>query len=370
MAQSHALSPRRSPRLHHRKSSGTASNGGGEQRASLAQSFAAVVSDVLRVAGTAELYEGAHEASPEALSRFQRKQLHGGKQVVCSLPGQLLHITQVPPHLQFNVFIRNGYRCGLCTSACCASALPPQWHNESLNIWTHAFAAALSVHAALTPLHAGMTSSGHTILRLCATLPMVLSFSLSVMYHTFLAHAACSTHHRGPERYHNLLCADVAGVVAVLSVPQVAILHYGFWSHPQLRTFLFIVSYVGALFACGATRSKDQTERAIPLACLVLARWMCVALRCCGFGGHCPAATRIYVTMEAVLAVGGACNALFVPERWFPGKLDYGINSHNIMHVLTTLGAYLLLEALRADAACMASAGGQPGLRLGDWLSF
>jgi predicted membrane channel-forming protein YqfA (hemolysin III family) len=335
----------------------------------LQQALTAAVEDVLRVAGTAELYAGAHEASPAALARARRehRRLEPTRQPLCSTRRRLLHHSQVPPHLAFNSFVHGGYRCGLCTASCCASAFPPHWHNESLNIWTHAFAAGLGVHGALTPLAPGLDCGQHTALRLCAAAPMVVSFSLSVVYHTFLAHKACSTHARGPERYHNLLCADVAGVVAVLSVPQFAILHYGFWTHPALRAWLFLVSAMGALLATRATRSKDQTQRAVPLACLVLARWTCLALRLAGHGNACPQAVGIYVLMELILAVGGACNALFIPERWLPGRLDYGVNSHNIMHALTTAGAYLLLTALRADATCMLAVGGQPGLSLRRW---
>ena len=358
-----SASPRRSQRLQRRPQHVAAD--GLSPGNHLKEALTAAVSAL----GAAELYAGAHEASPIALARARRehRRLEPSREPLCSTRTRLLDHDQVPPHLAFNVFVHRGYRCGLCTSSCCASALPPHWHNESLNIWTHAFAAYLGVRAALQPLGSGLESGQHTALRLSAAIPMVVSFSLSVVYHTFLAHKACSTHARGPERYHSLLCADVAGVVAVMSVPQVAILHYGFWAHPTLRACLFVISSLGALLATRATRSKDQTQRAVPLACLVLARWTCLALRLAGHGNACPQAVGIYVAMELILAVGGACNALFIPERWLPGKLDYGVNSHNIMHALTTAGAHLLLTALRADAACMLAAGGQPGLSVRRW---
>lgn len=38
--------------------------------------------------------------------------------------------------------------------------------------------------------------------------------------------------------------------------------------------------------------------------------------------------------------VGGAIGAMHIPEKWFPGCMDYYLNSHNIMHVLVVLAVY------------------------------
>lgn len=37
---------------------------------------------------------------------------------------------------------------------------------------------------------------------------------------------------------------------------------------------------------------------------------------------------------------GGAIGAMHIPEKWFPGCMDYYLNSHNIMHVLVVLAVY------------------------------
>ncbi len=140
--------------------------------------------------------------------------------------------------------------------------------------------------------------------------------------------------------------------------PQVSILFYGFWSHPRTRNALLVLSLLAACLGSRATRSKDQTERAAPLACLLAARWLALCLRVAGVGAPCTSAVRTYVGMEALLFVGGCANALFLPERFCPGKLDFGPNSHNIMHIMTAATAVCLMRALRADFGCMAAAGG------------
>lgn len=38
--------------------------------------------------------------------------------------------------------------------------------------------------------------------------------------------------------------------------------------------------------------------------------------------------------------LGGAIGAMRIPEKWFPGLVDYYLNSHNIMHVLVVVAVY------------------------------
>lgn len=47
-------------------------------------------------------------------------------------------------------------------------------------------------------------------------------------------------------------------------------------------------------------------------------------------------------------------SATRVPERWFPGRLDYGFNSHNLMHVLVVVGAFHMHAGARADLLWLA----------------
>ena len=244
--------------------------------------------------------------------------------------GCLCHISQVPPHLRFNTFVHNGYRFGLSTRSCVRSVT--HWHNESLNVWTHAAALIISIAVLLTPWAPSNAPAVHAALRCIAAIPLITSFCLSITYHTFMAHERCSSARGGEAAYDNLLCADVAGVVGVLSLPQVPIVWYGFHTVPRLRVFLLVVLALGVVSGARAVRCKDQTERAVPLAMLVGSRLVALALRLLGFGATCSAATRGYVQMEVMIAVGGAANAFFFPERFFPGRLDYAINRCDSRH--------------------------------------
>jgi adiponectin receptor len=221
--------------------------------------------------------------------------------------------------------VHTGYRCGLSTRATLASAAG--WHNESLNIWSHAVGALAALLALFcAPWAPPGAPAVHTALAALAMLPVVVSFSLSVVYHTGMAHAACSTARGAAARYDRLLCADVAGVVGVLALPQGAILFYGFHTAPVLRCALAAAMALAALLGARATTAADQTARAAPLACVVAGRLLALALRCGGVGAACAPALRCYVAMETAIALGGAANAAFFPERHFPGRFDFFLN--------------------------------------------
>ena len=49
---------------------------------------------------------------------------------------------------------------------------------------------------------------------------------------------------------------------------------------------------------------------------------------------------------DAVSILGGAIGAMRIPEKWFPGLVDYYLNSHNIMHVLVVVAVYSMHQVI------------------------
>lgn len=45
-------------------------------------------------------------------------------------------------------------------------------------------------------------------------------------------------------------------------------------------------------------------------------------------------------SQDGVSLLGGVIGAMHIPEKWFPGCLDYYLNSHNIMHILVVTAVY------------------------------
>ena len=60
-----------------------------------------------------------------------------------------------------------------------------------------------------------------------------------------------------------------------------------------------------------------------------------------------------YIMMEAFCGLGAIMNALHIPERWFPGKLDYIFNGHTLMHIFTTFGMAMSRKGFLLDMEWM-----------------
>jgi len=74
---------------------------------------------------------------------------------------------------------------------------------------------------------------------------------------------------------------------------------------------------------------------------------------------HVRTAVVLDVVMGVCYLLGAAIYTLRVPERWFPGKFDLIMHSHQIFHVCVVLGAYihwravmLMLEWRDASGGC------------------
>ena len=60
------------------------------------------------------------------------------------------------------------------------------------------------------------------------------------------------------------------------------------------------------------------------------------------------------VMQEAWALIGSFLSATRVPERWFPGRFDFLLNSHNLMHILVVFGAVHMHAAASADLLWLA----------------
>jgi len=137
-------------------------------------------------------------------------------------------IDEVPPFLRFNRFVLHGYRAAPLSTAGALWSAVGYWHNESLNIATHALGAAVTGYWVASWL-AGASRGRYELAAagdaapapapLALAWPIVLAdaasmacFALSARYHTLMAAAA------DEGAYTRLLAADLAGVVVINAV--------------------------------------------------------------------------------------------------------------------------------------------------------
>ena len=53
--------------------------------------------------------------------------------------------------------------------------------------------------------------------------------------------------------------------------------------------------------------------------------------------------------MEGFCGTAAIMNALHIPERWFPGKLDYIFNGHTLMHIVTIFSMVISRKGFLLD---------------------
>ncbi|KAH1027716.1 progestin and adipoQ receptor family member 4 [Dendroctonus ponderosae] len=258
----------------------------------------------------------------------------------------LLCINDVPNHLKFNPHILSGYRPLQSPLGCIGSVF--QWHNETINIVTHAipiFYILFTVPDVL-PWH----SQELTFLAWCHIAGILCPWLGSFVYHMFM------NLHYGPMAYYILLQVDMLGIWTSQSIGALPLVFASTKCVPHLIRWSIIMFYcllsVWGLYK--AMIAWSPWDRRLCFLLPFLTRIGLWCLRLTKIGGGDPAAFLHVILQDAVSIVGGCIGAIHVPEKWFPGQVDFVLNSHNIMHVLVVAAVWSMHRATALDLHWMA----------------
>lgn len=259
----------------------------------------------------------------------------------CS-PGEwrLYSLAEIPDWLRDNPFILSGYRVHLNFRQCLASLV--RWHNETGNIWTHLIGMALFVVMAIrafrSPSLAGESALGQALFALFFA-ACFFCFACSAVYHTFLCHSRAVNAH----------CArlDFSGISLLLVASYYPPLYYGLACLPRARAvYMSAVTIVGAavvlapnfaFFGAPSFRlGRVALYAAMAAAGVVPSVHAMIAMRPDADSRAIQA--RIYA-MYGLYGAGALVYFARVPERWLPGRFDYGLHSHVLWHTLALAGA-------------------------------
>ncbi|GMH44266.1 hypothetical protein BSKO_12200 [Bryopsis sp. KO-2023] len=256
---------------------------------------------------------------------------------------KLLFFEDAPDVLQFNKYIRSGYRAGFSYWDCVRSV--SQVHNETGNIWSHLLPLTiwtlLLALGVITPWKFAPWAFFWSAVSICCC------FTGSILYHTFMG---CDCHYRG------WLSLDICGIYFVLVGSQWAGMLIGFACHPRLGKASVALYYlVGALGIVSSLRAKTSKQRGLPLLALLALRIAFLSTRPT-LGGASMEAFWVYAAAEVVSFVGGVVNVLRIPERWGPppkprtqARFDYWANSHQLMHIFVTIAMIIMHYGLAID---------------------
>jgi len=157
---------------------------------------------------------------------------------------------------------------------------------------------------------------------------------------------------------------DYSGIVLLIVASFFPPVYYGFLCAPFWRHF-----YMGVTFLLGTTTlglsllpamqrptmikvdpARGPTSRVRAVMFSALGLWgaipICHQLLVNGHVWHVRTALSLDLLMGATYLIGATIYALRIPERWYPGRFDVWLHSHQIFHVAVVLGAYIHYKAV------------------------
>ncbi|XP_075148787.1 uncharacterized protein LOC142222505 [Haematobia irritans] len=259
---------------------------------------------------------------------------------------ELLQWQDMPQYLQFNPYVLKGYRPLQTFKGCLLSLF--YWHNETINILTHAIPIVyiLAIVPGLMPWE-----SGYRFLSFCHVFGSVAPWCGSFIYHLFM------NIERGENVYYTLLKLDMVGIWVSQSFGALPLVTATTFCFSTKWKWLIILSY--CLFSLWglykALTASSPWQRRLCFALPFTMRSLLTFFRTAGVVGGNPVALPHVILQDAVSVIGGAIGAMRIPEKWFPGLVDFYLNSHNIMHVLVVIAVYSMHMATVKDFEWMSN---------------
>ncbi|XP_034085129.1 progestin and adipoQ receptor family member 3-like [Gymnodraco acuticeps] len=252
---------------------------------------------------------------------------------------------QIPLFLRENPFITDGYRAHLPSKLCLRSIF--MLSNETVNIWSHLLGFLLFFYLAVNDLTSVLPASGvnredyviYAIGLFCFQVCMLCS----VGYHLF----SC---HRSEKTCRRWLSLDYAGIsVGILGcyVPGIFYAFYcnAFWRQLYLLTVLSLILAVFCAQVHPRYLSNDWKRIRMAIFCCVAGISVVPSCHWVGLnGGLSTDVVQLFLPRILVMYLIAGTAFLFyvtkIPERYFPGQLNYLGASHQVWHVLVVLMFY------------------------------
>ncbi|XP_053947097.1 uncharacterized protein LOC128855895 [Anastrepha ludens] len=260
---------------------------------------------------------------------------------------QLQHWQDMPKYLQFNPYVLNGYRPLTTFRGCLLSLF--YWHNETVNILTHAIPIfyILAIVPGLMPWE-----QEYRFLSFCHLFGSVAPWCGSFVYHLFM------NIEKGEHVYYTLLKLDMVGIWVSQSFGALPLVTATTFCLSPKWKWLIIISYCLLSFwgLYKALTASSPWQRRLCFALPFTMRSILTLFRTLGIwvGGSRIALSHVYL-QDGVSILGGAIGAMRIPEKWFPGVVDFYLNSHNIMHVLVVVAVYSMHKATIKDFEWMSA---------------
>ena len=175
-------------------------------------------------------------------------------------------------------------------------------------------------------------------------LTSTLPFALSILYHTFMPHTS------GELVYNRLLKTDIFGVWIATTFGSLSAIYVTLFCFPTFLSVYLVIYLLLSLVVLYYLVVVDcKRKRVVALAVQFFFRSLVQLLRLSPLVTVPLSAFKFYFMMNVISSIGALINALHVPERWFPGRCDYVVNGHSLMHVAAMLSLVVGRNGLLID---------------------
>uniref|UniRef100_A0A8C7EYD0 Progestin and adipoQ receptor family member IIIb n=1 Tax=Oncorhynchus kisutch TaxID=8019 RepID=A0A8C7EYD0_ONCKI len=258
---------------------------------------------------------------------------------------RLYTFEQIPLFLKENPYITDGYRAHLTSKLCLKSIFVLS--NETVNIWTHLLGFLLFFLLGVNDMSTVLPASGANredyVIYCIGLFCFQVCMLCSVGYHLF----SC---HRSEKTCHRWLALDYAGIsVGILGcyIPGVFYAFYCniFWRQVYLVIVLALILAIFLAQIHPHYHSKEWQHLRTVIFCSVAGYGVIPAVHWVWLnGGFSSAVVQLFLPRVIVMYLIAGAAFLFyiskIPERCFPGQLNYLGASHQVWHVLVVFLLY------------------------------
>ena len=260
--------------------------------------------------------------------------------------GKLYNYDQVPGYLQDNDFIYSYYRSAYSYQESFRSFF--QLHNQSGNIWTHAFGTFLFIYLAFDLWKHGEYLEEDNILLTIFLCCSTYTLFFSSLFHLHLCVSL------EVERFWG--CLDHSGISASIAGGSIAIMYLLLHCEGSVRlwwTLLLamcnMVGIFGPMFPFWTRVSFRPIRTAIYLSSGAAVFLPGLYYLYVNGSGKLPTNSAMWYLLSMIIqyVLGAFIYVTRVPERFWPGKFDLFLQSHQIWHVLVVSASFTLYKGLQ-----------------------
>eukprot|EP00124_Ichthyophonus_hoferi_P003613 Ihof_evm1s324 gene=Ihof_evmTU1s324 len=254
---------------------------------------------------------------------------------------ELVSYEALPCWLQDNTGILHYYRPPLHSYRACFYSLL-YLHNETVNIYTHFLGglgiamAALYVYTVIIDDHSWQDKAAMGVFFTGAFLMLMMSS----LFHLVLCHS-----HDAYKIFSRCDYTGIAIMIAGSFGPTTYFLFYCDQSMMQVYLALIAVLMAGTLVVVYCPGFNEPRYQLLRVCTFVSMAAMCILPVChhiAKYGyEHTHTVFALYwqCLQVATYLFGAFLYIIQFPERWFPGKFDLWLSSHQIMHIMIVVAA-------------------------------